>query len=278
MPNLTCLVASTEQQREEAARLRREVYRVEESMPLSAEAPQREKSGSISHLLAYVDGEPVGSVRLVIASRDVHPEPGRFGLELESCFTLSGFEAPGVVLAEVTRFCILRRFRGSRVAAALFDLLRLESRRRGVTHWVAAANMETDIAEDAQLAYRLIEARGLVDDTWQARPCDAPSAPTLGFRPAFTPEQRLKASGGELAGLKLPRTLNLFATKMGARYIGPPVYERRFGVFALPLAVELATLTERLLRCLPVHADTGELGLSNDPVPLDSKILVSPPG
>jgi hypothetical protein len=278
MPNLTCLVASSDEQREDAARLRREVYRDEESMPLSPESPQREKSDSISHLVAYVDGAPVGSVRLVIASPHDGAGPGRFGLELESCFTLSGFEAPGTVLAEVTRFCVLRRFRGSRVAAALFDLLRLESRRRGVTHWVAAANMETDIAEDAQLTYRLIEARGLLEDAWRAQPCDAPSTPTLGFRPAFTPEQRLKASQGELGGLKLPRTLNLFATKMGARYIGPPAYEPRFRVFALPLAVELATLTQRLLRGLPLHSDTGAARAANDPVPRDSKILALPPG
>lgn len=276
MSNLICLVASTDQQREEAARLPRVVYGEEESL-LLPQAPQLEKSAFVSHLLAYVDGEPVGGVRLVIASSE-RPKPGRFGLELESCFALTGFEAPGIVLAEVTRFCVLRRFRGSRVAAALFDLLRLESRRRGVTHWVGAANMETDFAEDAALAYRLIQARGLVDDTWQAQPCDAPCAPAPRSRPAFTPDQRLKASRGELHGLRLPRTLSLFASKMGARYIGPPAYERRFGVFALPLAVELATLTERLLSRLPFHSDTGAAHVANDPLPRDSKILVLPPG
>jgi hypothetical protein len=36
--------------------------------------------------------------------------------------------------------------------------------------------------------------------------------------------------------------LALFAGKMGARYIGPPVYDRDFNVFATPLAVELSAL------------------------------------
>jgi len=276
--NLHCVVANSDQQRADAARLRRTVYCEEEAMPLGLEVPQLEKSDSISHLLAYSDGEAVGGLRLVVAAPGTRSTPGRFGLELEACFELSGFEAPGVVLAEVTRFCVRRRFRGSPVAAALFDLLRLESFRRGVTHWVAAANTETDVPEDAELAYRLIRARGLADSTWQARACGAPSAPPLRARPAFTCEQRVQASSGDLRGLRPPRTLSLFATRMGARYIGPPVYEPRFGVFALPLAVELAKLAERTLCKLSFYSDTGASRVANDTLPGDSKILVLPPG
>jgi GNAT superfamily N-acetyltransferase len=276
--NLLCVVAHNDQQRAEAARLRREVYCGEEGLALLPEVPELEKSDSISHLLAYCDGEPVGSLRLVVAAPGKRHGPGRFGLELETCFELSAFEASGMLLAEVTRFCVRRRFRGTRVATALFDLLRLESRRRGVTHWVAAANMETDFQEDAELAYRLIRTRGLVDETWQARGRSAPSAPPLPARPAFTSEQRLRARLGDLGGLRLPRTLSLFATKMGARYIGPPVYEPRFGVFALPLAVDLARLAERTLGSLSLHADTGAGRVANDVLAKDSQILVLPPG
>lgn len=277
-PKLSCLVASDPRQMAEAARLRRRVYCDEEGLTLAPERPELEASSTIAHLLAYVDGQPAGSLRLVVSSAGAAARAtGRFGLELESTFELSGFEAPGVVLAEVTRFCVLRRFRGSRVAAALFDLLRLESRRRGVTHWVAAANMETDVPEDAALAYRLIEARGLVDPTWRAYRRSAPASCPPGNRPAFTAEQRLQANAGVLAGLRVPRTLNLFATKMGARYIGPPAYDRRFRVFALPLTVDLAALATRTLRSLPLHADTGAAHVVNDPVPQASNIPVWPP-
>jgi len=275
---LHCVVACNEQQRAEAAHLRREVYCEEEGMALLPELPELERSDSISHLVAYWGAEPVGSLRLVMAAPGRRSNLGRFGLELEACFELSAFEVPGVVLAEVTRFCVRRRFRGSRVAGALFDLLRLESRRRGVTHWVAAANMETDFPEDAELAYRLIQAGGLLDDTWQAGACGPPSAPPFRSRPAFTSEQRLKASRGDWVGLRLPRTLSLFATKMGARYIGPPVYEPRFGVFALPLAVDLVKLAERTLGLLPLQSNTGASLVANDPLPADSKIPVLPPG
>jgi hypothetical protein len=138
--------------------------------------------------------------------------------------------------------------------------------------------METDFQEDAELAYRLIRTRGLVDETWQARGRSAPSAPPLPARPAFTAEQRRRARLGDLAGLRLPRTLSLFATKMGARYIGPPVYEPRFGVFALPLAVDLARLAERTLGSLSLHSDTGAGRVAHDVLPKDSQVLVLPPG
>jgi hypothetical protein len=39
----------------------------------------------------------------------------------------------------------------------------------------------------------------------------------------------------------MPRTLSLYANKMGARYVGPPAYDPYFGVFALPLVAPLET-------------------------------------
>jgi hypothetical protein len=37
----------------------------------------------------------------------------------------------------------------------------------------------------------------------------------------------------------LPRTLSLLASKMGARFMGQPVYDPYFNVFALPLVTTL---------------------------------------
>jgi hypothetical protein len=61
-------------------------------------------------------------------------------------------------------------------------------------------------------------------------------------RSCYTEEQRERALGGDLAGLDLPRTLSLFASRMGARYIGSPVYDSYFNVFALPLVAPLADI------------------------------------
>lgn len=265
MSKLHCTVATSERQRAEAARVWHEVYVHDEQMTLAPELGTNDSSESIVCIVAHLGEEPVGTVRLVVSDPELRLSSGRFGLELESSFELSGFEAPGVVLAEVTRFCVRRRFRGTRVAGSLLSCLRLESSRRKVTHWVAAANLETDSAEDAELAYRLVQATQLTSATWRAEPRVAHAA-GVGARSVYTPEQRLAAGRGALQTLAVPRTIALFAHKMGARYIGPPAYDRRFGVYALPLAVDLAALRERSLRALPLewYSDPGTARIAND--------------
>jgi putative hemolysin len=166
-------------------------------------------------------------------------------LPLEAKVDLAELAVPSVRPAEVTRFCVLRRYRRTGVTAALFTGLHEESARRGVTHWVAGANMETDVPEDAATAYHLACSEGLSCARFHAEPRFAGPGASPRRRPLYTAEQRRRAAGGDLTGLELPRTLALFAHRMGARFIGPPVYDERFGVFALPLVSALADLAAR---------------------------------
>ena len=250
MPGLRLVVAESRQQISDAERLRWQVYGEEEGLlPTSAntngcEIDGRDFADSTTHLLVYAAGEAVGTVRLIRARSAACTSTAAWGLALESSFVLSGFSQPGVVLAEVTRFCVLRRFRGTRVTPALFAALKSESLRRGVTHWVAAANMETDSAEDAALAYQLIQAKNLINPVFGARPRPLPGPPRPARRFVYTPVERLRARRGDVSALRLPRILSLFADKMGARYIGSPAYDPYFNVFAAPLAVELASFAE----------------------------------
>ena len=110
--------------------------------------------------------------------------------------------------------------------------------RLGITHWVAAANMETDSAEDAAIAHRLVQARRLVSSTFAAS-VRGGASPLGSRRFVYTPEERLLAQRGQLTALKLPKTLALFAGKLGARYLGTPAYDPHFRVFAMPLAVDV---------------------------------------
>jgi len=194
---------------------------------------QSEGGGEAVHLLVYAGTEAVGCVRLTMAPVG--------GLELESKFELSGFVESGAVLAEVTRYCVALPFRGTRVAAALFQGLVEESRRRGVSHWVAAANMQTDCAEDAAIAYGLIRERGWGNERFRARNRLELAATRGHTRRFFYSEaQRESARRGETKGLPVPTTLSLFASKMGARYMGPPAYDPYFNVFALPLVAPVS--------------------------------------
>jgi hypothetical protein len=250
MPSLRLIIARNAEQLADAESVRRKVYCEEERLlPSSWTEPGGDRLELTEHtrrLLVYAGEEPVGTVRLNVARSVGHAAnrsgSPRVGLALESQFVLNGFNRPGLVLAEVTGYCVLRQFRCTSVTPALFGALWNESVRLGVTHWVAAANMETDCAEDAAIAEQLIRARHLVSTDFGAHARSPESPPARATRFVYSGEQRERAARGDFSRLKLPRTLALFATKMGARYIGFPAYDRHFNVFAAPLAV---TLSER---------------------------------
>jgi putative hemolysin len=243
------VIAKTEQELADAQRVRFRVYCEEEQLlPLETASDGRERDArdyaeSTLHLLVYAGAEPVGTVRLCQACEPRATESGSFGFDLEGSFALRGFEQSTMRLAEITRYCVVRKMRGTRVAAALFAALHVNSRRLGITHWVAAANMETDSAEDAAIAHRLVQARRLVSSTFAAS-VRSGARPLGSRRFVYTPEERLLAQRGQLTHLRLPRTLALFAGKLGARYLGTPAYDPHFRVFAMPLAVDVRGRTE----------------------------------
>jgi hypothetical protein len=212
MSGIHCCVAVTRQEIDDALRVRWAVFG--EEMGLIAEAPgaPREVDAfdtleTTLHFVAYADGRAVATV-----------------------------------VAEATRFCVLAPYRRAGAVEALDALMRRESRRRGVTHWIAAANAETDAAEDARIIQRVAERMGFWSRRFQALPIGDEAPPAPERCPFYTPEERERARAGDLAGLRLPRALVVFARRLGARFTGEPRYDARFRRFAMPLvaAVDLA--------------------------------------
>jgi len=199
----------------EAQRLRWQVYGEEEKLlPPSAcqdgrEVDARDAEPGTAHFIVRAGADVVGTVRLLF------PAPTR---------ALAALAPWGCAPAEITRFCVRRAYRNTGVTPALFAALRAESVRRGITHWVAAANTETTIAREAAFACRIARAKGYVAEPSPGGGRDQ-TAPDLDY---------------VLASLDLPRTLSVFARRMGARFAGCPIYDPYFGVFALPLVVALA--------------------------------------
>lgn len=245
-----CRTAITQRDLDAAVRIRWEVFGqekgyIEEEAPrVSRELDRMDTLDTTLHIVAYAGGEPAGAARLLLGSPEVARNNGlRFGLHLEMAYDLNVFHQPGVVVAETTRVCVLQRFRGAGVFDAVYAALLRESLSRGVTHWVASANIETDDPADALIAYRVAESRGLVDRRWAVAargPSPEISAPR---HPIYTAAERARARSGELRGLRLPLTLLLYARK-GARFIGPPAYDRRFHMCSMPLVVEIAPVRE----------------------------------
>jgi putative hemolysin len=244
MSAIRLVVAESEAQIVDAQSVRHRVYVDEERLlDAPAHASERELDGldfidETRHLIVYCEKQPVGTVRL---SRTSAQRPS---LDLESKFRLSGFSTPNLFLAEVTRYCVLSRYRSTRVAAALFTGLLAESARLGISHWVAAANMQTDSAEDAAIAHQLTQRRGLGAEHFRAEPREPDALLPRARCNLYDLEQRSRAARGDYTNLELPRTLSLFATRLGARYMGPPVYDPYFNIFALPLVAVLVASAE----------------------------------
>lgn len=247
MQTYRCTIARTPREIADAQRVRWQVYGEEEKLlPASAcvdgrEIDARDGDASTVHFVVHAGEEMVGTVRLLdVDARTGMSRGGRIGLDLESKFDLAALAAHGIVPAEITRYCVLRAYRCTGVTPALFTALRAESERRGITHWVAGANMETDVPEDAAIAYRVAREKSLVSARFHAGARGPAAPPSRGARPYYTEEQRQSARAGDLTGLDLPRTLSVFARRMGARFIGAPAYDAHFNVFALPLVATLA--------------------------------------
>jgi hypothetical protein len=242
---LHCLVATTQKHLDDALRVRWTVFGSELGLletppPALREVHCFDTLETTLHFIVYDDQRAVATARLLLPNPEVASTTGRpLGLDLEQKLDLSPLCVPGVTPAETTRYCVLRRWRGSEALLLLNASMYQESRRRGVSHWVAAANMETDSLEDARLVCRVAAHEGLVSERWRVESRIHPEGPTAPVAPLYSPQQRWHAREGLLDGLRLPRTLGLFARKLGARFVGDPLYDMQFRRYALPLVSAL---------------------------------------
>lgn len=246
MTILSCRVANTQRQLDDALRIRWAVFGAELGLLSSTAATTLREVNCFDtlettvHLVVYADDMPVATSRLLLPNPEVaRAMRGCLGIDLERRLELSSVAGPGLVFAESTRLCVLKEWRHSEALLWLQAGIYAESRRRGVTHWIASANMETDCAEDARFIYQVVEHQGLMSQRWRARAHAPPVPPASSSAPHFTPEERALARQGRFEGLKLPRVLALLARRMGARFIAEPLYDSGFNRFSLPLVAAL---------------------------------------
>jgi putative hemolysin len=263
MTTLSCRVATTQRQLDDALRIRWAVFGTELGLLGSTAATTlREVNGfdtleTTVHLVIYANDTPVATSRLLLPNSEVaRATGGSLGIELEQKLDLSGVGGPGLMFAESTRFCVLKEWRHSEALVWLQAGLYAESRQRGVTHWIASANMETDSAEDARLIHQMAMRQGLVSQRWRARAHAPPEPPATPSAPRFTPSERDHARQGHFHGLRMPRVLSFFAYKMGARFIAEPLYDTGFRRFSLPLVAALDEVPAKTLACFaPLSSD-----------------------
>lgn len=255
MNEIECVIAETRKQLDDALHVRWQVFGEEMGLFAGPTPPAPRESDCFDtldttiHVVAYAGGEPVATARLLLPNAKVARDGGkRFGIDLEWKFDLGGLDRPGVALAETTRFCVLRAFRRSCAVAALHGAMWSESRRLGITHWVASANTETDCMEDARIIHRVAGRMGLVSPYFLVEPRINAPPPAEPRAPFYDLEERRRAREGDLTGLRLPRTLAVFACRMGARFTGEPIYDPRFRMCSMPLIDALEPAEELSVR------------------------------
>ncbi|MFP2924243.1 GNAT family N-acetyltransferase [Pyxidicoccus sp. 3LG] len=246
MTSMHCRVAATQRELDDALRVRWAVFGGELRLIAGKAPPSRREVSCFDtlettvHLVVYAGREPVATLRMLLPNPEVARETGGpLGIELEQKLDLSGLAGQGRVFAETARFCVLEQWRRSDAVARLQAGIYEESRRRGGTHWIAAANLDTDSEEDARLIHQVAAHRGWLSQRWRMRASAPVESPTIPSDPFYTPAERARAQQGHLDGLRMPRAPILFARKMGARFIAEPIYEAGFRRFTLPLIAAL---------------------------------------
>lgn len=241
MVYIKCHIAKTRRQIDDALRVRFQVFAEElgyldPSRPfVPREVDPFDTLETTVHIVAFAGGEPAGVVRLLAPNSEVAQNSGAFfGIDLESKFDLSPLAERGLRLVETTRYCVISKHRGRGVAAALHAAAVDLSRRMGITHWIACANTETDSLEDAHVMREVAARLGFEHRDIHIEP-RAPAPASIAVRRAFyTPLERRRADSGVLP---LPRTLELYARRMAARFIGPPIYDAVFRMCSMPLLI-----------------------------------------
>jgi hypothetical protein len=239
-------VATTQRELDDTARIRWAVFGGEMGLLPEQSAVSRREVTCIDtldttvHLLVHAGAEPVATMRVALPNAEVAANlGGAVGLEMAQRVDLSGLIRPGRVFAEPSRFCVLPKWRRTEAVTWLLAAMYAESRRRGVTHWIASANLETDSPEDALLSWQVAASRGWLSPRWRVDVPDPLQAPVHPRNPFYTPEERARAEQGLLDGLRVPRSPSLFARTMGARFIAEPLYDAYFQWFTLPLVMAL---------------------------------------
>lgn len=252
MPRVHTVIASSQKELDDALRVRDQVFRQEMNLlrrdpfRIAREPNAFDTLETTIHVVAYSGPTPVGTVRLLLPNPEVARDNGTaLGIDLERKLALSGVWRAGMLVAEATRLCVRREWRHSDAVLRMTCALYRESRAWGVTHWVGCTNVETDSAEDAAIAYQVARRRGLVSSTLRAaaRAQVTRSAPMSA--PLYTPTERARAGRGEYDGLHLPDTLSFLVRKLGARFIGEPVFDAEFRMYAIPLVIDLDAIPVR---------------------------------
>lgn len=246
MNQINCRIAETRKEIDDATRVRHEVFAQElENLDPVRHAVPREVDAydpllTTIHLVAYVDGKAVGAARIITPNAEIARATGTlFGFEIESKFDLTNLALQNLQLAETMRYCVVARARRLPVAAALLREGVRVSRDLGITHWIGSSTIETSVPEVAARVESEGASLGIVHRDIRITPrkaaCPVRAPQNARFEASECCLSRIRPSN-----FNFPRVLSMYSQRLGARIIGPPLYDARFRGYSIPILIAVA--------------------------------------
>lgn len=245
---INIIIAQTLEQRKQCYKIRYDVFMketgyIQEKNGKSSESDGYDELDTTFHLLAYFNGEPAGTVRLLFPNAETAKRDGTyFGLSMEDVFDIKYYTTSNLRIAEISRSCVKNQFKSTRTIFYLWRNLIDFAVSRGITDLVTSVNPETDKLCDAYLLYDHIKANKLMDENITVNPKKPGIGKIKGFRFPLTRNSCCyESDGGEGIDIKMPQTLRLF-TKVGSLFTGEPVYCEKIDMCALPMNWDISAI------------------------------------
>lgn len=243
-------IARSEEDLDKVFRIRFEVFAGEGYLDPSKYPDGREKDEfddlpTTTNFLALDGDRGIGTVRLLEPNQTIAEREGLdLGVSIENLFDLSYYKKNGIKIAEIPRSSLLRGYRGGTTMMYLWGTAVRYARSKGITHFCAAGNTETDDAVEAMILYQVLLQRGAVHPEITTPPKVNVTKNSTSVHHIYNIEsiKRLEPLENleekDLSGFGTPTTLNLFL-RLGLKVTGRPVYTCQFDRYEIPIIYDL---------------------------------------
>ncbi len=252
--NIEVLRATTTEQKEQCYKVRYDVFiketrYIQSENGRSLESDTYDSLDTTSHFLAYIDGIPAGTIRLLLPNTEISRRQGTyFGLPIEELFDIKHYTTSNLHIAEASRLAIRERFKSTRMILDLWDALLDFAAARNITDLVISVNPETDNLCEAYALYDQMKLKNLVDKKIAVRAKKPDIGRVRNFRfPLIKNSLHSNDCNSTVPiDVRLPKTLKLF-TKIGSKFTGEPVYSEKIGMCAIPMNLKVHVVKNILL-------------------------------
>lgn len=259
--SISVINAKTAEQKELCYRVRYDVFAketgyIQKENEKGLETDEYDELDSTFHFLAYFNGIPAGTARLLLPNKMISEREGTYyGLPMESLYDIRYYTITDLQIAEISRSCVRERFKSTKTIFFLWKKLIEFAAKNGTTDLITNVNPETDSLYDTYLIYHYLKSNNLFDSDIVVYPKKS-GGKTRGFRFPLTENKQTGLNEGRDINITLPQTLKLFV-KVGLLFTGEPVYCDGIDMCALPMNWRIKDICKSSFGKFFTKKDTG---------------------